>query len=43
MFGNKEVERTIFFSRKWLIVGGKVAYKRIINCNNAVVLKNIGK
>jgi hypothetical protein len=32
-----------FLSRKWLIVFGEVAYKRTINCTNAVELRNIGK
>jgi hypothetical protein len=30
-------------SIKWLIVNEEVTYKRTINCNNFVELKNIGK
>jgi hypothetical protein len=30
-------------SRKFLVINEHIAYKRIINCNNAVDLPNIGK
>jgi hypothetical protein len=30
-------------SIKWLTVDKEVAYKRVINCNNAIELRNIGK
>jgi hypothetical protein len=30
-------------SRKWRIVNEEVAYKRIINCTNAIELRNTGK
>jgi hypothetical protein len=31
------------WSRKWIIDKEEVAYKKIINCINAVELRNIGK
>jgi hypothetical protein len=38
-----EVEGTIFFSRKLLIIDDEVPYKRLINCTNAIELSNIGE
>jgi hypothetical protein len=35
--------REQFLSRKWLVVNEEVAYERIINCANAVELRDIGK
>jgi hypothetical protein len=35
--------REQFLSRKCLVFNEHIAYKRIINCNNAVDLPNIGK
>jgi hypothetical protein len=35
--------RKQFLSRKWLIVNEEVAHKRITNCNNYVLLRNVRK
>jgi hypothetical protein len=35
--------REQFLSRKWLIVYEEVVFKRMINCANAVELRNMGK
>jgi hypothetical protein len=40
MFGNTKW-RAYFSSRKFLLVDENVAYKRIINCINAVEVTNI--
>jgi hypothetical protein len=38
IFGNEEH----FLSRKWLNVSEELAYKKIINCTNALEIRNIG-
>jgi hypothetical protein len=34
--------REQFFSRKWLGLNELIVLRKIINCNNSIVLRNIG-
>jgi hypothetical protein len=42
MFGNEEVEGTIFFVENGLGLTKGIAYNKIITCTNIIDLRNIG-